>query len=404
MTKHQFTWRGVDRQGEIQRGLLHAHSAEEISHLLKQQRIRATRIQRHFDLPSWMQLKHQAHVSGRDITQFTRQLATLLHAGVPLLQAFEILDRGESNAALKSLIRELRTQIEGGTALNQALRQHAEFDALYCNLVAAGELAGKLDTMLERLAHHLEKSQALRTTIRSALIYPSAVLLIAALVLVLILVFVVPAFQNIFASFGAELPWFTQVVIALSEIIQRYGFWILTLTGLIAWWLKREVQQRTLWRRHVHGLLLRIPIAGSLIRHTCTARWTRTLATLFTAGVPLTEALDAVQGVTGHMLFQEATQAIQTQLIQGQALSRALENTQGLFPTMVEQMCAIGEESGALDHMLEKTAEHYEREVDSTVARLSTLLEPFIMVVLGLLIGGLVMALYLPIFQLGQVV
>ena len=404
MAKHRFAWRGVNRQGEIQSGVLHANSPEEVSHELKQQRIRATRIQRQFDLPSWLQLKRQSRISSRDITQFTRQLATLLHAGVPLLQAFDILNRGEVNAALKSLIRELRTQVEGGVALNQALRQHAAFDALYCNLVAVGELAGMLDTMLERLANHLEKSEALRTTIRSALIYPSAVLAIAGLVLVLILVFVVPAFQNIFASFGAELPWLTQVVIALSEAIQRYGLWLLAVTGLATWWLKRQVQRRTEWQRFLHRVLLRIPVAGPLTRNACTARWTRTLATLFAAGVPLTEALDAVQGVTGHLQFQEATRDIQAQLIQGQSLSRALDGTDDLFPPMVVQMCAIGEESGALDHMLEKTAEHYEREVDSTVARLSTLLEPFIMVVLGLLIGGLVMALYLPIFQLGQVV
>jgi type IV pilus assembly protein PilC len=261
-----------------------------------------------------------------------------------------------------------------------------------------------LDTMLERLANHHEKSEALRTTIRSALIYPSAVLAIAGLVLVLILVFVVPAFQSIFASFGAELPWLTRGVIALSEGLQQHGLWLLTLTTLAALWLRRQVQQRINWRRALHRVLLRLPIAGPLTRHACTARWTRTLATLFTAGVPLTEALEAVQGVTGHLMFQAATQTIQAQLIQGQALSRALDSTEGLFPPMVVQMCAIGEESGALDHMLEKTAEHYEREVDSTVARLSTLLEPFIMVVLGLLIGGLVMALYLPIFQLGQVV
>lgn len=404
MAKYRFAWRGVDRKGEIQSGVLHAHNQKEVGHQLKQQRIRATRIQRQFDLPSWLQFKTQPRVSTRDITQFTRQLATLLHAGVPLLQAFDILDRGESKVSLKNLVRELRKQVEGGVALNQALRQHAAFDALYCNLVAVGELAGMLDSMLERLANHLEKSEALRTTIRSALIYPSAVLGIAGAVLILILVFVVPAFQNIFASFGAELPWLTQGVIALSEGIQHFGLWLLALTGLAFWWLNRQVQQRTNWRRFMHRELLRIPIAGPLTRHACTARWTRTLATLFAAGVPLTEALEALQGVTGHLLFQTATQSIQAQLIQGQALSRALESTEGLFPPMVVQMCAIGEESGALDHMLEKTAEHYEREVDSTVARLSTLLEPFIMVVLGLLIGGLVMALYLPIFQLGQVV
>lgn len=404
MAKHRFAWRGVDRRGEIQSGVLNAHTQAEVSQALKQQRIRATRIQRQFNLLSLLHLKPPQCVSTRDITQFTRQLATLLHAGVPLLQTFDILDRGEGKVALKTLIRELRTQVEGGVALNQALRQHAAFDGLYCNLVAVGELAGMLDIMLERLANHLEKSETLRITIRSALIYPSAILGIAGAVLVLILVFVVPAFQTIFSSFGAELPWLTQVVIALSEGLQRYGLCLLALTGLTAWWLKRLIAQRTDWRRYLHRLLLRIPIAGTLTRHACTARWTRTLATLFTAGVPLTEALEAVQGVTNHLLFQSATQNIQTQLIQGQSLSHAVESTDGLFPPMVVQMCAIGEESGALDHMLEKTAEHYEREVDSTVARLSTLLEPFIMVVLGVMIGGLVMALYLPIFQLGQVV
>jgi type IV pilus assembly protein PilC len=230
------------------------------------------------------------------------------------------------------------------------------------------------------------------------------VLGIASIVLVLILVFVVPAFQNIFASFGAELPWLTRWVIALSDGIQRYGLWLILILFIGTWRLRQLIKQRIHWQRHLHSLLLHIPIAGPLTRHACTARWTRTLATLFASGVPLTEALEAVQGVTGHLLFQDATQAIQAQLIQGRALSQALESTHGLFPTMVVQMCAIGEESGALDHMLEKTAEHYEREVESTVSRLSTLLEPFIMVVLGVLIGGLVMALYLPIFQLGQVV
>ncbi len=404
MVKHRFAWRGVDRHGEIQKGVLHAHTHEEVTEELKQLRIRATRIQRQFDLPSWLSLSPPPKVSVRDLTQFTRQLATLLQAGVPLLQSFDILERGEGHATLRAIIRDLRTQIEGGVALNQALRQHSSFDALYCNLVAVGELAGMLDTMLARLSHHLEKSEALRTTIRSALIYPSAVIGIAASVLILIMLFVVPAFQNIFASFGAELPWLTRVVIALSEGIQQHGVWFGAVCVLLMVWLKQQLQRRISWRRNLHRLLLRLPIAGELTRHACTARWTRTLATLFAAGVPLTEALAAVRGVTGHLLFQSATHTIQAQLIQGQALSTAIQSTAGLFPAMVEQMCAIGEESGALDQMLEKTAEHYEREVDTTVARLSTLLEPFIMVMLGLLIGGLVMALYLPIFQLGQVV
>jgi type IV pilus assembly protein PilC len=404
MAKQRYAWRGVDRQGQVVNGETHAAGKDEVAALLREQRIRATHIQRQYALPTWLQHQTKPRASARDITQFTRQLATLLHAGVPLLQAFGILDRGENKVVLKTIIRKLQANIEGGMALNQALRQHAEFDALYCNLVAVGELAGMLDDMLERLAHHLEKSETLRTTIRSALVYPSAVLGIASIVLVLILVFVVPAFQNIFASFDAELPWLTRWVIALSEGIQRYGVGLILILFIGTWRLRQLIKKRIHWQRHLHSLLLHIPIAGPLTRHACTARWTRTLATLFASGVPLTEALEAVQGVTGHLLFQDATQAIQAQLIQGRALSQALESTHGLFPTMVVQMCAIGEESGALDHMLEKTAEHYEREVESTVSRLSTLLEPFIMVVLGVLIGGLVMALYLPIFQLGQVV
>jgi type IV pilus assembly protein PilC len=404
MAERRYTWHGIDRQGQVVTGHASADQREDVVQQLRQQRIRATRIQRQFDWPFGLNDKNKQLVLTRDITPFTRQLATLLHAGVPLLQALQILERGENKTALKTMIRGLHGNVEGGMAFNQALHRHAAFDVLYCSLVAVGELSGMLDVMLERLAHHLEKSEHLRATIRSALIYPSAVVCIAATVLILILLFVVPAFQSIFASFGAELPWLTRWVIGLSEGIQSHGLWIAIVFTISIWSLKRAVEQRMHWRRHLHALLLRTPIAGQLTQHACTARWTRTLATLFAAGVPLNEALEAIQNITGNLLFQSATQAIQTQLVQGRALSSALESTQGLFPNMVVQMCAIGEESGSLDRMLEKTAEHYEREVDSTVGRLSTLLEPFIMVVLGLLIGGLVMALYLPIFQLGQVV
>ncbi len=404
MAERHYAWRGVDREGKVVTGNMTAISPEAVRNQLKQQRIRATRIQRQYEFPKWLKLQTEARISTRDITQFTRQLATLLHAGVPLLQAIHLLERGESKVTLQSMLHDLHRDIEAGMALSQALQQHASFDALYCNLVAVGELTGMLDTMLERLANHLEKSEALRLSIRTALVYPTAVLSIAVSVTVLILLFVVPAFQNIFASFGAELPRLTRWVIALSEAIEDYGLLLLGVGIANVWGIKWQLNKRWHWRHHVHGWLLRTPIAGPLTRHACTARWTRTLATLFSAGVPLADALEAVQGVTGHLWFQVATQNIRQQLIQGHALSHALDSTEGLFPNMVVQMCAIGEESGALDHMLEKTAEHYEREVDSTVARLSTLLEPFIMVVLGLLIGGLVMALYLPIFQLGQVV
>jgi type IV pilus assembly protein PilC len=404
MAERHYAWRGVDREGKVVTGNMTAISPEAVRNQLKQQRIRATRIQRQYEFPKWLKLQTEARISTRDITQFTRQLATLLHAGVPLLQAIHLLERGESKATLQSMLHDLHRDIEAGMALSQALQQHASFDALYCNLVAVGELTGMLDTMLERLANHLEKSEALRMSIRTALVYPTAVLSIAVSVTVLILLFVVPAFQNIFASFGAELPRLTRWVIALSEAIEDYGLLLLGVGIASVWGITWQLNKRWHWRHHVHGWLLRTPIAGPLTRHACTARWTRTLATLFSAGVPLADALEAVQGVTGHLWFQVATQNIRQQLIQGHALSHALDSNEGLFPNMVVQMCAIGEESGALDHMLEKAAEHYEREVDNTVARLSTLLEPFIMVVLGLLIGGLVMALYLPIFQLGQVV
>lgn len=404
MAEYRYAWRGVDRDGHIVTGNISAVSPDVVREQLKQQRIRATRVQRQCDVPVWLKLQTKSRISTRDITQLTRQLATLLHAGVPLLQALHLLERGGNKVALKSMLRDLLAQIEGGITLSQALQRHTSFDALYCNLVAVGELTGRLDTMLERLANHLEKSEALRISIRTALVYPTAVLGIAISVTFLILIFVVPAFQNIFATFGAELPWLTKWVIALSESVEEYGLLVLSLCIVSMWWLKRQLTQRWHWRHSLQGWLLHIPIAGPLTRHACTARWTRTLATLFSAGIPLTDALEAVQGVTGHLWFQAATQNIRQQLIQGRALSQALDSTNDLFPDMVVQMCAIGEESGALDHMLEKTAEHYEREVDSTVARLSTLLEPFIMVVLGVLIGGLVMALYLPIFQLGQVV
>ena len=404
MTKHRFIWRGINRQGNNVTGDMSADTVHDVRQQLQEQRIRATRIQRQYELPVWLKFQAKQRLSTRDIAQFTRQLATLLHAGVPLLQALDILKHGENNAVLKSMLLALHADIEGGTALSQALQAHPNFEALYCNLIAVGELTGMLDVMLDRLAHHLEKSETLRITLRTALVYPAAVISIAAVVLVLILLFVVPAFQNIFASFGAELPWLTRWVMAMSQGIQEYGLILLMALTAIAWWTKQQLNKRMHWRRFWHSLLLRLPIVGKLSRDACTARWARTLATLFSAGVPLTEALEAIQGVTTNVLFQEATQNIRRQIIEGQALSQALASTKGLFPNILVQMCNIGEESGALDHMLVKTAEHYEREVESTVARLSTLLEPFIMVVLGVLIGGLVMALYLPIFQLGQVV
>ena len=402
MPKHTYIWQGNDRQAQPVHGEMTAQTKQEVAEALAQQRIRATRIRRKMETPSW--LPSEASVRKQDITHVTRQLATLLQSGVPLLQAFGIIAKGVHRPALKALLHDVRHRVEGGHALHQALRQHTAFDALFCNLVAAGEMAGMLDTVLERLAHHREKSHALHTALRSALVYPCTVLVIALIVMALLLSFVVPAFQTIFASFGAELPALTRGVIALSQAWQAWGWIALIWSGVLGRGLHRYSQHLAGWQHWRDAAVLRLPVVGTLIRHACIARWTRTLATLFAAGVTLTEALEAIQGITGNVRYAQATQSIQAQLIRGRSLAQALASEEHLFTPMVIQMCAIGEESGALDHMLDKTAQHYEREVESTVARMATLLEPFIMVVLGVLIGGMVMALYLPIFQLGQVV
>ena len=402
MAKHTFIWQGNNRQAQVVRGTMTAGSKREVMDALQQQRIRVTHVRRKFERPAW--LSPQPRVNAQDITFVTRQLATLLHSGVPLLQAFDIIAKGTRQSALQHLMRDLRQRVEGGLALHQALRQHTAFDVLFCHLVAAAEMAGMLDTVLERLAQHREKSQALRIALRSALIYPCAVLVIALVVMALLLSFVVPAFQNIFASFNAELPALTRGVIALSQAWQTGGWWtLLAMAGLI-WGLHHYSQRQVRWLYWRDATLLRLPVAGPLMRHACLARWTRTLATLFAAGVTLTEALEAIEGVTGNLRYAQATRSIQAQLMRGHSLAHALTHEDDLFPPLVVQMCAIGEESGALEHMLDKTAQHFERDVETTVARLATLLEPFIMVVLGLLIGGMVVALYLPIFQLGQVV
>ena len=401
MADKRFVWQGNDREGLRVQGTMQAPSKHAVSQHLTRQRIRPTRIYRDFQWPAWFTAKQ---IQATDITQMTRQLATLLHAGVPLLQAFEILGKGLPASDFKTLLLDIRHQIERGSALHQALGQHQAFDTFYCNLVAAGELAGRLDTMLERLAKHREKSQTIRSAVKSALIYPSTVLTIAVVVTVLLLTFVVPAFQNIFNSFEAELPWLTRLVIGLSESLQQFGGYALVAGVLTSHLLLRHYRTNTNWQIYMHTAVLRLPIAGPLIRQACTARWTRTSATLFAAGIPLTEALDAVKGVTGNWVYQSATQEIQSQLIRGSSISRALQSFDHLFSPMVIQMVAIGEESGSLDLMLDKTAEYYEQALESAVASLSTLMEPVIMVILGVLIGGLVMALYLPIFQLGQVV
>jgi type IV pilus assembly protein PilC len=404
MADLHYVWRGNDPWGQQQTGTICASSRKDALHRLRAQRIRITRLQRQYSLPSWLKFASPPRLHPRDITRLTRQLATLLHAGVPLLQALDILLHSETASATQALLRALYSDVERGKPFSQALRQHPNFEPLYGTLVNVGELTGRLDTMLAQLAEHLEKSDTLRAKLRTALTYPCAVLCIASAVLILILTFVVPAFQTLFASFGAELPRLTRWVMAASDLIQQRGLLGLMVIIFAALGIQQTLQRRPHWQTQWHRACLQMPIAGPLIHHACTARWTRTLATLTSAGVPLTDALTSVSGVTGNRWFETATQSIQRQLMQGASLSHALKRSGAIFPSMVIQMCAIGEESGALDHMLDKTAQHYEHEVDQTLIRLSTLLEPVIMVVLGLLIGGLVMALYLPIFQLGQVV
>lgn len=354
MTDPHYAWRGNDREGHHVHGEIQAPSSQAVRAQLHAQRIRPTRIQRQFTAPNWMQRGLHAHIPVQRLASFTRQFATLLHAGIALLQALDILQRGEVNPVFKTLLKALHQDIEAGLALNQALRRHAVFDPLYCNLVAVGEVTGMLDTLLLRLAEHLEKTEALRATIRSALLYPGIVLAVALTVLTIILIGVVPAFESIFASFDAELPWLTRAVIGLSRWVQENGIFVV-MAGIAATWLaQRRIRNSPQLQLFIHRLWLALPIAGPLIRQACTARWTRTLSTLFGAGIPLTEALDSVRGVTGNLLFEASTLSIQSQLMRGVSLSQAMEGAADLFPPMVVQMCAIGEESGALDLMLEK--------------------------------------------------
>jgi len=343
-------------------------------------------------------------IKPKDIAIFTRQIATMMRAGVPLLQSFDIVARGSTNARVTKLLTDIRTDIETGTSLSSAFRKHPMyFDALYCNLVEAGEAAGILETLLERLALYQEKTLEIKRKIKGALMYPVAVLVVAFIVVSVIMIFVIPAFKEVFSSFGADLPAPTLAVMAMSEFFVSYWWLIFGVLGFGTYfflqsWKRSERMQMTMDR-----LLLKVPVFGQLIYKTAVARWTRTLATMFAAGVPLVEALDSVGGASGNAVFAEATQQIQRDVSTGTALTTAMQAT-GIFPVMVLQMSAIGEESGALDQMLGKAAEFYESEVDEAVKGLQSLLEPIIIVVLGTIIGGIVVSMYLPIFKLGQVV
>jgi type IV pilus assembly protein PilC len=343
-------------------------------------------------------------IRDKDITLFTRQLATMLRSGVPMLQSFDIVAKGSANASVSKLFTDIRADVETGTALSQAFRKYPlYFDSLYCNLVGAGEQAGILDDLLDRLATYKEKMQAIRGKIKSALFYPSAVLLVAAVVVTVIMLFVVPAFKEVFENFGAGLPAPTQFVIAMSDFFVDYWYLMFGILGGIGYFFMQALRRSSKVQIAVDRAMLRLPVLGEVLRKATIARWLRTLSTMFAAGVPLVEALDSVGGAAGNHVYLLATKKIQQEVSTGTSLTIGMQNS-GVFPNMVLQMSAIGEESGSLDSMLSKAADIFEREVDDSVASLSSLLEPLIMVILGVLIGGLVVAMYLPIFKLGQVV
>jgi type IV pilus assembly protein PilC len=392
-----FVWEGVDRNNKPMRGETRGVSETVVTTNLRRQGIRITRIKR-------QTFRGGRRITDKDITFFTRQLATMLKAGVPLLQSFDIVARGHSNARFSRLMMDIKNKVETGSSLSQAFREHpAQFDALYCNLVAAGESAGMLDAILDRLATYKEKILAIKSKIKSALFYPISVIVVAIVVIWVIMVFVIPAFKEVFTNFGAELPLPTLIVIQISDFFVKF-WWLIfiiiaaTVIGVGVTYRRSEAMRFT-----VDRLMLKLPVVGQIVEKATIARWTRTLQTMFAAGVPLVESLDAVGGAAGNMVYAQATRRIQTEVSTGQSLTSAMSNTR-LFPSMVLQMTQIGEESGSLDNMLGKVADFYEREVDDAVAALASLLEPIIIVFLGVVVGGLVIAMYLPIFKLGAVV
>jgi type IV pilus assembly protein PilC len=392
-----FEWEGKDRNGKLVRGETRAIGENQVRAALRRQGVVATRVKKR-------RMGSGKAIRPKDLAIFTRQLATMMKAGVPLLQAFDIVGRGNPNPSVTRLLNDIRTDVETGTSLNVAFRKYPlYFDNLYCNLVEAGEAAGILDQLLDRLAVYLEITEAMKSKIKSALMYPISVLIVAFVVTAVIMIFVVPAFKEVFANFGADLPGPTLFVIAMSEIFVQY--WWLIFGGLFGgvYFFMQAWRRSAAMQMVMDRVLLRMPIFGTLVDKSCVARWTRTLATMFAAGVPLVEALDSVGGAAGNSVYTAATVKIQQEVSTGTALTVAMTNVK-LFPSMVLQMCAIGEESGSIDHMLGKAADFFEAEVDDMVAGISSLMEPIIIVILGTVIGGIVVAMYLPIFKLGQVV
>jgi type IV pilus assembly protein PilC len=392
-----FLWEGKDKAGKTVRGEMRAAGENMVQASLRRQGVTVSKVKK-------QRLGTGGSVSEKDVALFTRQMATMMKAGVPLLQAFDIVSKGATNPAVARLLLDIKTEVETGSSLAQAFRKYPlHFDALYCNLVAAGEAAGILETLLDRLAMYKEKTLAIKAKIKSALFYPVSIIVVAVVITAVIMIFVIPAFKSVFSSFGADLPTPTLVVMAISDwFVANWYIIFPIIIGAIYGFL--EAWKRSLGVQiFMDRLSLKLPIFGALLRKASIARWTRTLATMFSAGVPLVEALDSVGGASGNYVYLQATIKIKNEVSTGTALTVAMQNS-GVFPAMVIQMCSIGEETGALDAMLGKVADFYEAEVDDAVDALSSLMEPIIMVVLGTLIGGMVVAMYLPIFKLGGAV
>lgn len=392
-----FEWAGKDRQGKELRGEMRATGEAQVQASLRRQGIFMTKLKKR-------NLRSSKKIKPKDIALFTRQMATMMKAGVPLLQSFDIVARGNPNPGVTKLLNDIRQDVETGTSLSAAFRKHPMyFNDLYCNLIEAGEAAGILETLMDRLATYMEKTEAIKGKIKSALMYPISVIIVAFVVVTVIMIFVIPAFKEVFSSFGADLPAPTLLVMAISEFFVSYWWLIFGVIGGGLYFFMQAWQRSPKMQRVMDRLLLKLPVFGKLIDKSCVARWTRTLSTMFAAGVPLVEALDSVGGASGNSVYREATEKIQNEVSTGTSLTGAMSNA-NVFPSMVLQMCAIGEESGSIDHMLGKAADFYEQEVDEMVAGLSSLMEPIIIVILGGLIGGIVVSMYLPIFKLGQVV
>lgn len=395
-----FTWEGKDRKGARIKGELRAVSAALVKAQLRKQGINPLKVRK----KSISLFSAGKKITPMDIALFSRQMATMMKAGVPLLQSFEIIGEGFDNPNMRKLVDDLKQEVAAGNSFAASLRKKPEyFDDLYCNLVDSGEQAGALETLLDRVATYKEKSEALKAKIKKAMNYPIAVVVVALIVSAILLIKVVPQFQEVFANFGAELPAFTMMVINLSELLQEW--WYMVLFGLVAvaFTFKTVHKRSEKFRDSLDRLVLKLPIMGEILYKSSVARFARTLSTTFAAGVPLVDALDSVAGATGNVVFRNATLKVKSDVSEGTQLNFSMRTT-GTFPSMAIQMTAIGEESGSLDEMLAKVASFYEDEVDNMVDGLTSLMEPMIMAVLGVLVGGLIIAMYLPIFQLGAVV